>query len=245
MGTLVTYEQYMNMLSERVLDNSRQLKRVTRQRRNGMEDLYGVCFSSNGDANTPASFYISLSPDYGYLQRFAFKFVIKPFKSSVSGVSGGGSLTIDETSLSGGNSGEHIIADTSTLEEESNGITPNPHTHSASGSIGGLDYGVTTIGTTSSNWRVVIDGIDITALLIAQHDGEWIHGQGVYPNTALEADIENFYDILEVCDVLTDLGMEEERDKILRSRFKEVQIRSDAPFSVDAYLYLKYDHTNR
>lgn len=234
------------MLSERVIDNSRKIKRDTRQRRNGMEDLYGVCFSSNGDANTPASFYISLSPDYGYLQRFAFKFVIKPFKSSVSGVSGGGSMTVGETSLSGGGGGEHIIASTSTLEEDGGGgISPNPHTHSVSGSIGGVDYGIRTIGTVSTNWRVVIDGIDITALLIAQHDGEWISGEGVYPNTALESDIENFYDILEVCDVLTDLGMTTERDKILRSRFKEVKIMSDAPFGVDAYLYLKYDHTNR
>ena len=50
MGRLFTYEQYMNMLSEKVVDNSRQLKRTVNQRRNGMEDLYGICFSANGDA---------------------------------------------------------------------------------------------------------------------------------------------------------------------------------------------------
>lgn len=245
MGRLITYEKYMNMLSERVIDNTKQLKRDTRQRRNGMEDLYGVCFSSNGDADTPASFYISLSPDYGYLQRFAFKFVIKPFKSTVSGVSGDGDMTIGETALTETVGRDYVISGTSTLSDSADTITPNPHTHSASGSIGGVDYGIKTIGTVSTNWRVVIDGIDITALLIAQHDGEWISGEGVYPNTALESDIENFYDILEVCDVLTDFGMIQERDKILRSRFKEVKIMSDAPFGVDAYLYLKYDHTNR
>ena len=70
------------MLAERTLDNTRQLKRDNRQRRNGMEDLYGVCFSAHAtelkDGRYTARFYISLSPDYVYLHRFAFKFVIMP-----------------------------------------------------------------------------------------------------------------------------------------------------------------------
>lgn len=245
MGRLITYEEYLNMLSERVLDNSRQIRHDKHQRRNGMEDLYGVCFSANGDANHPATFYISLSPDYGYLERFAFKFVIKPYTSSVAGVSGGGEMTIGETELSGGGSGEYIIGGTSTLAEDSSGISPNPHTHSASGSIGGLDYGVHKVNTTSTTWSVKIDGIDITPYLIAQHDGEWISGEGIYPNTKLEDDIENFYDILEVCDVLTSEGETAKREQILRSRFKPIQIGSDKPFGIDCYMYLKYSHTNR
>ena len=244
MGKLITYEQYLNMLSEKAIDNSRQLKRGVHQRRNGMEDLYGVCFSANGDANHPASFYISLSPDYVYLERFAFKFVIKPYTSSVAGVSGGGSLTIGETSLSGGGSGEYVIDGTSTLTEDSSGISPNPHTHTASGSIGGLEYGVHKVNTTSTDWHVFIDGVDITAYLIAQHDGAWITGEGVYPTNRLDRRID-FYDVLEVCDVLTDEGRIEDRDKILESRFKRVDITSDAPFGIDAYLYLKYSNLNR
>lgn len=245
MGRLITYEQYLNMLSERTLDNSRQIRRDMRQRRNGMEDLYGVCFSANGDANHPATFYISLSPDYVYLERFAFKFVIKPYTSSVAGVSGGGSMTIGETSLSGGGATDYIISGTSTLADDGSSISPNPHTHSASGSIGGIDYGIHKVDTTSSDWSVTIDGVDVTDYLIAQHDGEWIDGEGVFPNTSLTDDIENFYDILEVCDVLTSEGEIEARDKILRSRFKPVQVSSNAPFGIDAYVYLKYSHTNR
>lgn len=212
-----------------------------------MEDLYGVCFSANGDASHPATFYISLSPDYVYLERFAFKFVIKPYTSSVAGVSGGGSMTIGETTLSGGGGGgEHIISGTSTLEEESgSGISPNPHTHSASGSLGGLDYGVHTVPTVSTDWHVLIDGIDITDYLVAQHDGAWISGQGIYPNDSLEENILNFYDILEVCDVLTSEGEIAKRDQILASKFKPIQITSDAPFAVDAYLYMKLSHVNR
>ena len=245
MGRLITYEQYMNRLSERVIDNTRQLKRDVHQRRNGMEDLYGVCFTTNGDANHPATFYVSLSPDYVYLERFAFKFVIKPYTSSVAGASGGG-ISISPTELTvGGSGGESIAPGTSTLVDGSTGgVSPNPHTHSVSGSSSGLDYGVTTIDTVSTDWHVLIDGIDITAYLIAQHNGEWINGEGVYPNNQL-AHIEDFYDILEVCDVLTDEGRVDQREQILASTFKKVQIASDAPFGCDIYLYLKYGHCNR
>lgn len=84
MGRVITLDQYLNSIAEKALDNSRQLKRDVHQRRNGMEDLYGVCFSahanelSSDDNRYHAKFYISLSPDYVYLHRFAFKFVIMP-----------------------------------------------------------------------------------------------------------------------------------------------------------------------
>lgn len=237
MGRLVSYEQYLNMLSEKTLDNTRQLKRGVHQRRNGMEDLYGVCFSANGDANNPATFYISLSPDYVYLERFAFKFVIKPYTSSVSGASGV-SLNISNTLL------ETQAVQNPDTGEISVGITPNPHTHTISGSIGGIDYGVSKQDTHSTNWRVIIDGIDITPYLIAQHDGEWINGEGIYPTNRLDRLID-FYDILEVCDVLTSEGKIAEREQILASTFKPVQIVSDAPFGLDAYFYAKYSNLNR
>ena len=237
MGRLVSLDQYLNALSEKAIDNSRQLKKGLHQRRNGMEDLYGVCFSANGDANNPATFYISLSPDYVYLERFAFKFVIKPFVSSVAGASSG-TLTINSTMLEA-----EAVQDPQTSDINVS-ITPNPHTHTVSGSIGGIDYGVTKQGTSSTNWRVVIDGIDITPYLIAQHDGEWINGEGIYPTNRLDRRID-FYDILEVCDVLTDEGRESDREKILASTFKPIQIYSDAPFGIDAYLYMKLSHVNR
>lgn len=237
MGRLVTLDQYLNALSEKAIDNSRQLKKGLHQRRNGMEDLYGVCFSANGDANNPATFYISLSPDYVYLERFAFKFVIKPFTSSVAGASSG-TLTINSTMLEA-----EAVQDPQTSDINVS-ITPNPHTHTVSGSIGGIDYGVTKQGTSSTNWRVVIDGIDITPYLIAQHDGEWINGEGIYPTNRLDRRID-FYDILEVCDVLTDEGRESDREKILASTFKPIQIYSDAPFGCDIYAYLKYSNLNR
>lgn len=228
MAQIMTYEQYLTMLSERVIDNTKLLRRDVQQRRNGMEDLYGVCFSANGDSQNSASFYISLSPDYVYLERFAFKFVIKPFTTTVKGATESAVVNVDGTSLSVNN----------------NSISPNPHSHTTQAHAHNVINGMAFVNTTSSYWRVKIAGIDITPYLIAQHNGEWIDGEGVYPNNSL-AHVEDFYDILEVCDVLTDEGKIVEREQILASTFKKVEIESDAPFGVDAYLYLKYPHANR
>lgn len=245
---IMTYEQFLNRLAERTYDNTRQLKRVIEQRRNGMEDLYGVEFTHNGDAEHPATFYVSVSPDLVYYERFALKLIIEPFSSSVAGVSGGGEMTIGDTSLAfnGSGGGQYIISGTSTLDEnsESGSLTPNPHTHTVSGSIGGLSYGIKKISTSSAVWRVEIDGIDITDYLIEQHDGEWIHGEGIYPTNRLE-DREDFYDILDVASMMTAEGEIESRNKILAPTFKKVQVYSDAPFGLTAFLYLKYSHTNR
>ena len=228
MGRLVTVDEYLNMLSERVIDNSRQLKRDVHQRRNGMEDLYGVCFSAEGDAGNPASFYISLSPDYVYLERFAFKFVIKPFTTTIKGGTESTTVTVNDTSLT----------------VDNNNITPNPHTHSTVPHTHNVINGMAFTHTTSTDWRVRIDGVDITPYLVAQHDGEWINGEGIYPTATLGSP-KDFYDILEVCDALTDLGEIGKREQILASRFKKVEIVSDAPFGVDAYLYIKVSHLNR
>lgn len=247
MGRLITIEQYLNALSERTIDNTRQLKRSVEQRRNGMEDLYGICFSANGDSSHPAKFYISLSPDYVYLQRFAFKLVLRPFTSSVAGVSGGGSLTIDSTSLTANADTESIISGTSTLDETGGSITPNPHTHTASGSIGGLSYGIKEISSTADEWSMWIDGVPITDYLCEQQgvDSLFDEGEGIYPKNASSLDIEDMYDILDVASVMIAEGEDENAEKILRSGFKPVEIYGNKPFGIDAYLYVKYGNLNR
>lgn len=198
MGRQITYEQYMNMLSEKVVDNSQQLKKSVHQRRNGMEDLYGVCFTAHAtelkDGVYRARFYISLSPDYVYLHRFAFKFVIMP----------------------------SIVED----EDPSEG----------------------------RDWKVLIAGKDITAYLKEQQDidptAPLFSGEGVYPSNGLTDSIENFYDILDVISVMIAEGQDpDDTDDdvyhLLKPSFKPVDITSAKPFSVDAYLYLKYSNTNR
>ncbi len=226
---IMTYDEILNRIAERTYDNTRQLRKGINQRRNGMEDLYGVMFSADGDANNPATFYVSLSPDYVYLQRFAFKFVIKPYATTVQGGTDSASVTVNGTSLGISN----------------NAITPNPHSHGTQPHTHNLITGKSFVQTTSDYWRIRIAGVDITAELMEQHDGEFIDmtdvsGEKVFPNNRLE-DVMDFYDVLAVTTLLS----EEERDAILRPEFKKVEIISDAPFGVDAYLYMKYDHTNR
>lgn len=243
---ILTYDQVLNRLAEKTTDNTKQLRRAVQQRRNGMEDLYGVEFNHNGDANSPATFYVSISPDLVYYERFAFKFIIGAYESSVAGVGGGSISSIGETELTlEGGSASKVISGTSTLDDGTLGtITPNPHTHTASGEIGGLTYGIKQISTASVNWRVKIHDVDITNYLIEQHSGSWINGQGIYPNNQVDGK-EDFYDILDVACMLNAEGRTADRDKILAPEFKKVQIFSDAPFNVTAFLYLKYSHSNR
>lgn len=248
---ILTIDQVLNRLAEKTYDNTKQLRRGVAQRRNGMEDLYGTEFTHNGDASHPATFYVSVSPDLVYYERFAFKFIIEPFSSSVASVSvDGEGMSIGETSLtfSGSGGGSSVISGTSTLDDVGGGgtITPNPHTHTAGGGSmsASVNYGISRISTASANWRVEIADVDITAYLIEQHSGQWINGQGIYPTNRVE-DQEDFYDILDVACMLNAEGRTADRDKILAPGFKKVEVYSDAPFGLTAFLYLKFSHMNR
>jgi len=220
----LTYTDFLNRVAEKTIDNTNQLRKGVQQRRNGMEDLYGIPFQAYGDARHPAAFYISVSPDLVYYERFSFKFIIQPYSSTVMGVG------MDE------GDGMFIIPNTSTIDYD----------FSADGE---LNYGVHKISTLSDNWRVSIDGVDITDYLIEQHNGNWIDmtdesGAKVWPTNDLD-DREDFYDILDVACMMNAMGETEKRDKLLRPDFKRVEIASDAMFSVQAVLYLKLSHLNR
>ena len=217
------------MLAEKTLDNTRQLKKGVNQRRNGMEDLYGVCFSANADASNCARFYISLSPDYVYLHRFAFKLIIKPYASTVYGMTSG---DIDQSVF--------IINNTSTLDE------------SLSGGGGSVDWGIKKFATDSNAWMIKVDGVDITPYLEEQHNvSPLINGEGIYPDKSLsEADPEkeHFYDILDVVSTMIAEDTTTSRanaEKILKPSFKPVEIYSNKKFGCDLYLYLKYSIVNR
>lgn len=198
-----------------------------------MEDLYGTLFTADGDDEHPATFYISLSPDMVYLQRFSFKFVIKPFATTIKGGTSSATVVVDNTTL--------LVNNT---DKDNPMIEPNPHTHGTLPHTHNMVSGKSFIDTTSDYWRVRIDGVDITAYLQEQHDGDWISGEGIYPNGDLVSQ-GGFYDILDVASMLIADGREAQANQILEPRFKKVEIVSDAPFSIDAYLYLKYSNVNR
>ena len=233
----MTNEEALIRVAERTLENREQLKRSTTQRRTKFSDLYGIEYLRQGDANNPATFYVSVSPDFVYYERFAFKLQILPFVSTVNGTSGSGT-TGNETltpDLQDTVSGSRLILHKPT-------ITPNPHSHSVGG--GSISHGIYTINTTSTNWQIKIHGVDVTPYLMAQQGGNWITGEGIWPNNQLQ-DLEDFYDILDVACTLDAMGETSKVNKLLVPEFKKVEIISDAPFQVAAILYMKYSMTNR
>lgn len=220
-----TMQSAYNRLAERIYDNKTELDKTRRQRRTEFTDLYGVPYTAIGDANSPAKFYISVSPDLVYYMRFQFKLHIQPFLSTVSGGTGSAVVEVKDTSLSITN----------------NAIRPNPHTHETEPHEHNLVNGVTVTHTTSTEFDISIGGVDITDYLKEQHGGEWIDGEGLYPST----EIEDVYDVLDVAGLLEAQGLTEDREKLLRPEFKEISISSDSPFSVTLYLYLKYSNLGR
>lgn len=197
----------LNILAENVYNLKRKQRRSNLQRRNGNVDIYGYEFYRQGDVNAPAEFGISISQDLVYFERFEFKLIIQPF---ISTVADGGMSSVD-------------------LEINNDQITPNPHTHALTG-------GISATASATTGYRIEIEGIDLTAYFMAQYDGEWIDGEGIYPKD----DLSN-YDVLKACGYLS----ADDRHKILSPGYKKVKIYADAPFNVTLVNYLKYSHRGR
>lgn len=241
----ITYAEAIQRIAEKTYDNTRELRKSRLQRRTEFTDLHGVPFTAQGDATHPATFYISVSKDLVYYLRYQFKLHIQPMVSTVADVTGELS-SIGSTSLET-DVDMSIVNNTSTLDVAGDGVSPNPHRHSATGSIDSVGYGVTYIHTTSDNFSISIDGVDITDALIEQQDGDWIDGEGMYPSNR-DKDETDYYDVLDVASLLYNSSDEDDwddADKLLSAGFKEVQISSDAPFHVTMYLYLKYTTMGR
>lgn len=239
----MTYDQALNRIAEVTKDNRDDIRRSRLQRRTEFTDLYGIPFTAQGDAKTPARFYISISPDLVYFLRFQFKLQIQGMQSTVDGVSGEIS-SVGDTSLAS-DVYANLVNNTSTGVIVDDGITPNPHTHDAGGGLDSITYGIHKIATDSENFSIKIHGVDITEYLIEQQDGEWIYGEGIYPTNGDLSDDEDFYDVLAVASLMHNEGETEKVSKLLKPEFKEVEISSDKPFMATMYLYMKYSVSGR
>lgn len=220
----LTTDQALERVAQRVFDNTQNIRQKDRQRRHNVVDLNGVEYTRQGDKSTPATFYISISPDMVYMERFEFKLIVQPFASYSSGVESA-TVEVDNTSLSvsGGS------------------ITPNPHSHTTQAHTHNLTEGIALSESTAGSFRVSVEGIDITAYLMAQFDGDWIDGEGVYPSLKIGQD----YDILEVASDMEAEGNSSDADTLVHPGYKKVQITADAPFQVTLVNYLRYSHMNR
>ena len=216
-------DEFVSRVAERVIDNRGYLRNDLVQRRNQAVDIFGQEYTRQGGNGFPASFYISISPDMVYLERFEFKLIIQPFVS---------------TSGAGTNVSIPVIRETSLTINDQNRIVPNPHTHEVVGHTHGLSGGIATTPVTASDFRVMVEGIDVSAYLMAQH-GAWIDGEGIYP----AIDINKNYDLLEVASDMFAEGRD--GNEIVKPGYKKTDIISGELLSATLVLYEKYSHLNR
>ncbi|GHU63516.1 hypothetical protein FACS189418_6980 [Clostridia bacterium] len=161
----------LTQLAERSQHQKEYIGQNQYQRRNAVVDLYGVEYSSFGDANNPATFYLSISKDMLYLERFEFKLIVDKFAIPIGGGISGDSVEISPTNLD--------------LINQS--IVPNPHIHT-------IKSGVSLFDSTAKQFSLTINGVDMTDYLIAIY-GEFVNGMGVFPSE------EENYDLLEVAGI--------------------------------------------
>lgn len=207
----MTQEQAIIRVAEKTVQNSQDIKQKNLQRRHNVVDMYGIEYVRQGGAGAPATFRLSLSPDYAYVERFEFKIIIEPFAIPIAGNG------IEPTSLT----------------VNGNSISPNPHTHD-------VLAGITFVTTTATDFRMYVEGIDITPYLAAQHD-VWIDGEGVFPST----DLMTNFDLLEVASDMKAEGHDSEANMILEAGYKKVQLTSNSPFQAILVHYPRFSHMNR
>ena len=81
---MMTYEQAIIRLAERLADRREESKRIQLQRRNQVVDVYGMEYTRQGDGDRPATFYLYISPDLIYFERFEFKIIIEGFRTPIA-----------------------------------------------------------------------------------------------------------------------------------------------------------------
>lgn len=97
--------------------------------------------------------------------------------------------------------------------------------------------------TEATNFRVLMSGRDVTAYLMAQQDGNWITGEGIYPSTDIIDDDAN-YDVLQVISDIHAEG-EEDYDTMLEPGLRRIEIVGDKPIQATVITYLSYSHLNK
>lgn len=220
----MTIDKAINRIAERTFDNTETIRQMKKQRRNQVVDIYGMEFTRQGGPGAPATFYISISPDMIYLERFEFKLIIQPFLTTTGVSTSSATVTVDETSL----------------QIQNGQINPNPHKHTVTTHTHSTSPGASLTPVSNTDFTVAIEGIDVTPYLMAQY-GSWIDGEGVYPSIKIDED----YDILEVASDFIAEDRKDDADALTRAGYKKVEVTGNKLFSVTLVLYCKFSHINR
>jgi hypothetical protein len=210
----------INKLAEHAIDRKKENRQDQLQRRNQVVDVYGMEFTRQGDSGHPATFYVSVSPDLVYYERFEFKIIIDSFAVPIAGL-GTESATV-------------IVNDTS-LSSNNDVITPNPHTHTTQSHNHSLVAGMSLVPSAVANFEIFIEDINVTPYLQSQFPN-WIDGEGVFPSPSLEN-----YDILKAVGFMPTW----QKGAILQPGYKKIELKGEGIFNATLVNYLKYSHVNR
>lgn len=181
---MISYGQALSRVAERTISNQRDISQRKKQRRTGFVDLYGV--ESFKSIQGEGSFYVSISPDLEYFERYQFK------------------LAIENTS-----------------------------------SVGTVTLKIKKAGDPDTKFR------NLTPYLTEQH-GSWITGDGIFPSDEIteQSSWNDFYDILDVCGLMTAEHNDDDVEYILSGGLYEIQIKG-LTADVSLIMYMKYSHINR
>lgn len=111
---------------------------------------------------------------------------------------------------------------------------------------GGLTPDIRPVPVEASRFRAIIDGVDVSPYLAAQHNG-WVRGEGIWPSE----DIDDKYDLLQVmCDLWAEYqnGSQQAYEnylKLSQSGYKRFQVTGNGLFSMGLQLWCKFGNSNR
>lgn len=88
---------------------------------------------------------------------------------------------------------------------------------------------------------------DLAEYFEAQH-GAWVDNNGYFPSEDIsdeEADVEDFYDVLDACTVMWEEGDTTNANRILKAGSKKIQIAAPVDCKITFIPYIKYSTVNR
>lgn len=217
-------EEYtaIRKIAENTLSNSRTLNNDSRQRRHGLYDDFGSEYNTVGDNNSNGRVWIAITPDIDKFVRWEFKLIVQSFIVPIAG------SEVNPTSLEVGETNLSINNNAITPNPHRHEILPNPHSHT-------VTAGVSLTPSSFKNFRISIDGIDLTALFESQFPLP--SENGVYPDET----IAHRYDIIEACSHLSEI----DRNQILSAGYHEIQCNADGIFNLKFVNFIKYSFINR
>lgn len=205
---------------------SKDTRQKNRQRRNKIVELYGIPYIGYGDEDHPVEIAIAISPGLVYYEQYAFKVEVAPFLSSTKATTSSVKVDVNSATVSS---------------------TPSSHTHTTDGHTHTLTSGVVLTQPTAGDYGFEIDGVDMVPYFMADHDGDFIDGEGVFPTDELTSDDdpEDFYDVLAALGDMRDDGNEDNAVTVEKSGWKTISISVPGPTMIILHPFIKYSVVNR